>query len=456
MHTYDCIVVGAGISGLSAAYALHRRGADLLVIEAQDVVGGSIRSEQTSSGFALENGPNTVVNNNTDMDDHFAELGIGDDLLVANRAGARRYVLHRGKLELIPMSPPAFLRSPLLSAPAKLRLMAEPLVPRARTADENIAMFFTRRLGAEPAQRLIDPFVSGVYAGDPTELSVSATFPTLWEAEQSAGSVVLGMIKKGMSKKRTEGRKRSQMISFKEGLVTWPQAIARAIGTERVWLNTSATALQRNERDWLLTVARADEEQTLQARRVVLATPARVTAGLVAGLDGAAAHRLGSIPYPPLAIVHLAYRRSDVAHPLDGFGMLCPSGEQRKVLGTLWPSSLFPGRAPEGMVLTTSFIGGARHPELAQQDEEELIEMVIREQRNLVGATGDPVMARTTRWSHAISQYMAGHQEVMHAINRMEAMWSGLYLVGNYRDGVSVEKCWHKGKELGEHIPLAS
>lgn len=457
MQPYDCIVVGAGVSGLSTAYALHRRGANLLLIESRNIVGGSIRSEQTSDGFSLENGPNTVVSNNTDMDEHFAELGITDDLLVANRQGARRYVLNNGNLQLIPLSPPAFLQSSLLSAPAKLRLMMEPLIPRAPTTDENIVTFFTRRLGTEPAQRLIDPFVSGVYAGDTTELSVSATFPTLWEAEQEHGSIVVGMIKNGVRKKRPEGRKRSQMITFRNGLTRWPQAMAQAIGAERVWLNTSATALQRVEREWHLTVMRAEQEHVLKASRVVLATPANVTAELVATLDGKAAQFLRGIPYPPLGIVHLAYRRGDVQHPLDGFGMLCPSREQRDVLGTLWPASLFPGRTPEDdIVLTTSFIGGARRPELAQQDEESLIETAIREQRELVGAHGEPVMARATRWTNTIPQYVAGHNEGVKLLTRLEAMWSGLHLVGNYRDGVSVEKCWHKGKELGEQLPLTS
>jgi oxygen-dependent protoporphyrinogen oxidase len=186
----------------------------------------------------------------------------------------------------------------------------------------------------------------------------------------------------------------------------------------------------------------------------VLTVPAYVTAQLVANINPTAAQALRKIPYSPLAIVHLGYRRADVEHPLDGFGMLCPSREQRDILGTLWPSSLFPGRAPDDAVLTTSFVGGARSPELLQHDDEELIERVMREQRAIVGAKGEPVFAQVTRWQQAISQYVAGHPARMEALVQLEAMAHGLYVLGNFRDGVSVEKCWHKGRNLGMHIPL--
>ncbi len=455
MTSYDFIIVGAGISGLSAAYELSRRGASLLVVESRPVPGGSMRSEQTSEGFIIENGPNTVVSSDPAMQQHFEELGIESERMVADRRGARRYVLLDGQLELLPSSPPTFLRSRILSPAGKLRLFAEPLLPRASTPDESVAMFFSRRLGPEMASHIIDPFVSGVYAGNPVALSMRSTFPTIWEAEQRYGNIVWGMIRlMSERRKQKQPRKRSEMISFREGLSTWPQALVRALGPDRVWLSTQATALQPDPQGWRLTVTRDGQEQVLQARHVVLTVPAYVAARLIAGLDQNAAQALQDIPYPPLAVVHLGYRRDDVQHPLDGFGMLCPSGEQRNILGTLWPSSLFAGRAPEGNVLLTSFVGGARRPELALQDDEELIEMVIQEQRALVGAHNNPVFARVTHWEHAISQYNTGHTQRMEALERLEAMFHGLHVLGNYRDGVSVERCWHKGHEFGTRVPL--
>lgn len=453
MHTYDCVVVGAGISGLSAAYELHQRGASVLVVEARAEAGGSMRSEQTAEGFLLENGPNTVVTRDPALDQQFAALGIASERLVANPQGGRRYIVLNGKPELLPMSPSALFKTPLLSTRARLRLLAEPFIPRATTPDESVAAFFTRRLGAELADNLVDPFVSGVYAGNPRELSVrSSIFAPLWEAERRGGNIVLGMLLRGRKKKGP--RKRSEMITFRQGLVTWPRAIVQALGAERVWFNTSATALRPDAQGWHVTVTRNQREEVVHAQRVVLAVPADVAAGLLGTVDPAAAQALKPIAYPPVAVVHLGYRRSDVEHPLDGFGMLCPSRERRQVLGTFWPSTLFAGRAPEGAVLMTSFVGGAQHPELALADEEEIIESVIHEQRALVGAHGEPFFARVNRWHRAIPQYGADHTQRMAAIERLEAVFPNLRVLGNFRDGVSVERCWHKGYELGKHLPL--
>lgn len=457
MTTYDAIIVGAGISGLSAAYALHQRGASVLVVEARDVVGGSIRSERTAEGFVLEHGPNTVVSKDPLLWEHFSKLGIATQRLVADRRSGRRYVLIDGRLELLPTSPMAFFGSKILSTGGKLRLLAEPLLPRTRMSDESIASFCTRRLGSEAAQRLVDPFVSGVYAGDPAATSMRAAFPSLWDAEQSHGSIALGMI---LGRKRAQtdaghpkpARMRSEMFTFRNGLMTWPQAIADALGNERVWLNTVATALQRESDHWQLTVTRHEQPETLTSSQIILATPADVAARLVDRLDTDAAPMLRAIPYAPLAIVHLGYRRSDVSHPLDGFGMLCPGRERRQILGTLWTSSLFPERAPADTVLLTTFVGGARNPRILEQDNEHLIFSVKREQQALVGARGEPLLTNVTRWERSIPQYVAGHAQRMTVLSRLEATYPGLHLLGNYRDGVSVERCWQNGRLLVERI----
>lgn len=454
MNSYDCIVIGAGISGLSTAYELQQRGASLLVVEAGADVGGSIRSERTAEGFLLENGPNTVVSSDPTMDQHLASLGLTNERMVADRKGARRYVLLGGTPELIPMSPSAFFKSRILSTPAKVRLLAEPFIPRAVTPDESVAAFFKRRLGGELANNLVDPFVSGVYAGNPRELSIRSTFPMLWEAEQRRGSIVLGMLFPGQKKRKKGPRKRSEMLSFRDGLITWPRAIVQALGRDRVWLNTPVTSLRPDEQGWYVSVLHNQQEEVVYAHQVVLAVPADAASRLLADVDAVTAQALQTIPYPPVAVVHLGYRQSDVEHPLDGFGMLCPSQERRRILGTLWTSTLFPGRAPQGFVLMTTFVGGAQRPELAQQDEEELIEQVAEEQRALVGARGEPVFARVTRWNRAIPQYIADHTTRMAAVERLESIFPTLHLVGNYRDGVSVERCWHKGHELGKYMPL--
>lgn len=447
---YDCIIIGAGMSGLSAAYALHKHGRDVLVIEASSHVGGALGSERTPEGFVLEHGPNTVVSNDPALWAHVDELGIADQRLTARSSAKKRYILKNGRPEAIPMGPGGLIGTPLLPFASKLRLLAEPLLPRARTSDETVATFFARRLGPEPMKQLVDPFVSGVYAGDPGMLSVRAAFPRLWEAEQRSGSIMRGMLFAKRPKDKPKGRR--EMINFRDGLGTWTQALADSLGPERVWLDSSATRIISDGDDWQVSVRHNGHDELLEAQHVIVATPAYAAANLVANLDGAAANALRDIPYPAVSVVHLAYERGNVAHPLDGFGMLCPSREGRKVLGILWPSSLFEGRAPEGTVLTTSFIGGARAPELARQSPDQLIATAVAEHEALLGARGEPLLAKTITWQRAIPQYTIGHAQRIEAIRRLEAKNPGLHLLANYRGGISVPQCWQNGRALAEQI----
>ncbi|MCU0490856.1 MAG: protoporphyrinogen oxidase [Chloroflexaceae bacterium] len=463
MNSYDCVVVGAGISGLSAAFALKRAGASVLVVEASDRVGGAMQSE-TKAGYVLDNGPNTVTSRDPLLNAHFVHIGIENKRVTADRSGARRFILLNGKPELIPMSPSDLFKTPLLSTAGKLRMLAEPLLPRSPMADESIQSFFARRIGAQAAANLVDPFVSGVYAGDPTATSVKAAFPSLWEAEQRGGSIVRGMLTRPRAEERPrtnekgnpafkEGPKqKSVLFSFQTGLGAWPQAIARALGPGKVWLNSPATGLRRTATGWELSVSKNGTPTLVEATTVILACPAFAAAGLVEALDAEASTALRSIPYVPMAVVHLGYKREQVAHPLDGFGVLCPSGERRQVLGILWSSSLFEGRAPEGHVMTTTFVGGARTPHLAQQSDEALIELTTREHESILGASGEPAFAHVVHWNHAICQYTAGHSERVARLATTEAANPGLHFLGNYRDGVAVEKCWHHGTALGEQL----
>jgi protoporphyrinogen/coproporphyrinogen III oxidase len=453
MHGYDCIIIGAGISGLSTAYALAQRNASLLVVEAQGHVGGALYSETTPDGFVLEHGTQTVSSNDPEVWQHFAQLGI--DSACTTTDYQRTYILLGGVLQPVPLSPLDFVRSPLLSPAAKLRMLAEPFLPRAVTADESVATFFHRRLGSEVARHIVDPFVTGVYSGDPGELSIRSLFPSLWELEQRHGSLAWGMLARAM---RTNvgkaGRGRRKTFNFVQGLATWPRAIANALGEERVWLQTQAVALKPAPHGWQVVVTRHGQPETLNAATVVLAVPATVAAGLVSDLDETAARALQNVSYPPLAVVHLAYPRSAVAHRMDGIGMLCPTYEQSMTIGTLWMSTIFPSHAPSGMVLTTAFVGGAAHPYIAAESDETLVAMVKAEQQQLIGARGEPALARVLRWSCSIPQYDANHSWREGAYNRLEARWPRLYLLSNYRHGFSVEDCWKKGRHLGEHMVL--
>lgn len=455
METYDVVIVGGGISGMSAAYTLFKRGLEVLVVEAAPEVGGAMRSSVTPEGYVLDCGPNTAATKDPRLWAEFTDLGLTTRLIAADRRGKRRYVLLNGKPEEIPSSPVGLLRTPLLSTAAKLRVLREPFVPPATASDESVVSFFTRRLGPEPTARLLDPFVAGVYAGDPNRISVKAAFPSMWEAEQRAGSIIKGMLS-GREKPAPGAPKgpkmRSVTFNFPNGIAEWPRAIAGALGARRVWCGARASGLRPADTLWQVTVERERMPETVEARAVILALPAYAAASLVEGLDEQAAAALRGIPYAPVSVVQLGYRPEQVGHPLDGFGVLAPSSERRGFLGILWSSSLFAGRAPAGRVLTTTLLGGALAPEIALQSDEDLIATAVAENAAVLQISGAPELAHATRWEHAIAQYTFGHDARIAELERLERERQGLYFLGSYRGGVGVPKCWRNGVALADQV----
>jgi len=458
MNSYDVVVVGGGISGLSAAYTLFKRGLDVLVIEASEDVGGSMRTVTTPEGYVFDCGPNTLATKDPRMWGEFTDLGIVDRLVVAGRAGKRRYFLKDGKPLEIPNDPIGLARMEHVSMKGKLRVLREPFVPRGSGPDESVQSFFGRRIGPEVMERMIDPFVSGVYSGNPSKMSVKATFPALWEAEQRAGSIIKGFLGvgkakgKGKAKPAPGPKMRSVTFSFKGGVVEWPRAIARALGPQRVWRKARATGLHAAGPGWALVVDRDGQIETIEAASVVIAAPAYAAADLVAELDKAAAAALRDIPYSSMAVVNLGYKRSQVSHPLDGFGVLAPSCERRNFLGLLWASSLFPPFAPEGRVNIIDMMGGSLNPIRDSQSREELIARARADSQAVLGASGEPDVVNFTRWPRAIAQYNFGHVERIATLERLEKARPGLYFVGSYRGGVGVPKCWRNGVNTADQV----
>ncbi|PDW02975.1 protoporphyrinogen oxidase [Candidatus Viridilinea mediisalina] len=456
MQSYDVIIVGAGISGMSAAYTLYKRGLEVLVLEASAEVGGAMRSHVTADGYTFDCGPNTLATRDVRLWSDFGDLGLRRQMIVAGRSGKRRYFLQHGKPLEIPSSPVGLVRTPLLPFAAKLQMLREPFVPRSGSPDESVASFFSRRLGPEAMQRLVDPFVSGVYSGDPEAMSVKAAFPSLWEAERRAGSVIKGMLSgqpKAPKDTPKEPKMRSVTFSFQGGIATWPTAIARTLGPQRVWSQARASDIFQEGGLWRVVVERADgPAATVEARAVILATPAFNAAELVTELDKPAATALREIPYSSMAVVNLGYRRNQVAHPLDGFGVLAPSCEKRNFLGILWASSLFPPFAPADRVSTITLMGGALNPIRPEQSREELIASAIRDNEQVLGASGEPEVVHYTRWPTAIPQYNFGHDERIATLERLEQTRPGIYFLGSYRGGVGVPKCWKNAVELADRI----
>ncbi len=434
------VVVGAGLSGLAAALALTEGGADVLVFESGERPGGVVRT-QAKEGFLLETGPNTV-RPTSELGTLIEKLGLADEVLRADPR-AKRYVDFEGALHAVPMSPGQLISTRLLSGGAKLRLLGEPFRRAAPVDGESVRDFAARRLGPEIADRLVEPFVAGIFAGNAGRIAVSAAFPALDRAERDHGSLVAGVLAARRSKPAGPSQPRG-LLTFRDGLESLPRALAARLGA-RLRLATPVTALAPRGQGWTLRAGAAD----VDAERVILALPASQAAGLVAGFAPEAAAALSDIPQPPVVVLHLAWPESDLARPLDGFGHLVCNGPGRRILGAVWSSSLFPGRAPAGHALLTVFMGGARDPGAMKLSDFELTELAGRDLASEGLVRGPARAILVTRWRQAIPQYERGHEERIAALARAEERWPSLHFLGNYRGGVSVGDVVRCGTALG-------
>jgi oxygen-dependent protoporphyrinogen oxidase len=455
------VVVGAGITGLVAAYELRRRGVNVTLYEASAHAGGAIRTSHVD-GFVAEHGPNSFVANAATAS-LLAQLDLRTEVVEADRRAARRYVVRDGRLEAFPLSPPALLSTRLLSLRAKLRVLLEPLVrPRRDGADESIAAFVRRRLGREVLDYAVDPFVSGIFAGDPEQLSMAHAFPRVLELERTHGSLSRGLMRQRRLRPAAPATEpdagdgapspHGRLVSFVDGMQTLTDALEAAlVGTLR--LGCPVRLLHRDETHWVVDAGPDGSTRSRRVDAVVMATPAHV----LAAMELPAALRryttaIEQVEYPPVSTLTLGFRRGDVAHPLDGFGMLVPTAERRSLLGALFSSSLFPERAPEGCVALTCFVGGARRPQLALESEEVLVDRVLHDLRDLLGVTGAPVFVQHVRWPRAIPQYTLGYDAVKQSADAVELANPGFYLAGNYRHGVSVGDCIVSGQLTAERV----
>ena len=446
-------IVGGGIAGLTAAYRLKQRGVRVVVYEASERVGGSIRTRR-SEGYLAELGPNSLSTPSPAVRGLIAELGLEPSLVAASPAAKKRYVVRKNRLLPLPMSPQDFLTTRLLSNGAKLAVFGEPLVDSGDSpVEESIATFVRRRFNQEILDYVANPFVGGIYAGDPEQLSVRHALPKLYGLERTHGSIIKAFGGMMRARKRDADAAATAMaggmVSFRTGLQELPDALARELHAE-IRLKAPVTQLRSGPKGW--TVGAAFQQAELYDA-VVYAAPAHCIDEI--DLDFPAGDRVGtlaSIGHPPVAVLVLGFRREDVAHPLDGFGFLVPEVERRHVLGVLFSSTLFPGRAPDDHVTLTAFVGGVRNPDLAHADQPTITARVMDDLRALLGAKGEPTFRAFHLWPKAIPQYDLTYGRFKDIMDEAERRNPGFALAGSYREGVALGEAIASGEEAAARV----
>ncbi len=460
----DVAVVGGGISGLTCAFHLKQAGKEVAVFEAQDAPGGCIRSIRAHECIA-DGGPQSFTLT-PELERLIREAGVEGSVLAPPACGLRPYVFVRGRLIAVPSDPAEMLTTPLLSAHGKLRALADLVLPRRSAGgEETVAAFVRRRAGEEILERVVTPYVGGIFAGDPEALSVEAAFPRLVELERKHGSIIRGALgsrwrrqkpaRAGPSVEKEGGGhpgmgRRTPTVAFRGGNDLLPRALATRLGPA-IRLGAKVRALwQRGE--WMEAAVEASqgrERQRIVARHIVIATPAAQTAALVESLEPAAAEALRGIPSPPVVQVALAYPREAPGVPLDGFGFLAARTEGVRILGCVWNSAMFADRSPADRVLLTAFLGGALDPAIMDDDDDEIVRTAHRDlMRVLKIRDVAPVVVGGFRWQEAIPQSTRGHAARLATIERCLRGLPQVRLCGNYLGNPSVAACVERAAAL--------
>jgi oxygen-dependent protoporphyrinogen oxidase len=449
------VVVGGGLSGLTAAHRIveragaERRAVDVVVLEAKDRIGGAVWTERVD-GFTLEGGADSFITNKPWAVDLCRRLGLGDRLIGTDPQHRRSFVVREGRLAPVPegfvlMAPNRLgplLTTPILSLRGKLRMLLDLVIFRKDDgADESLASFVKRRLGREALDRLVQPLVGGIYTADPNELSLKATLPQFVEMEREHGSVILGALRQARrnrgADRQASGARYGMFVTLDDGMDALPRALAASLPPGSVRTGTAVRRVSRGDgaSPWVVDLL---DGPPLEADAVILSTEAHASARLLDGVDPDLALQLRSIPYASSVIVNVAYRRDQVAHPLDGFGAVVPAVEKRSILAVSFLSVKFPRRAPAGTALMRVFLGGATQPELFGRDDEAIKTIVRAELFDLLKANGEPILMEVARHPRAMPQYTLGHLDRVEEIRRLAGRHPRLILTGNAFDGVGI------------------
>lgn len=445
------IIVGGGVSGLALAVELIEKapGIDVVVLEGGERVGGNVWTEKVN-GYLCEVGANGFLDNKP------GTLRMSERLNIApvrsNDAARRRFIYSEGRLRMIPESPGAFFLSNFMSLPGRARMVSEFFVPRRELDDESLESFAVRRVGREFFDKLIDPMASGIYAGDPSRMSVRSCFAKVYELERKHGGLIRGFMALARARKKSgakvEAGPGGLLHSYEFGMRTLIEALRERLG-KRILTGKRVEGIDRRPEGYGVHCA---DGSVHESDAVVVAAPAFVAAGLLAGLAPAVSDVLSQIPYPPISVIALGFRKETIGRDTNLFGFLVSGKEKRRILGCLFDSSIFPNRAPEGHVLLRCIVGGARAPEIALLDDRSILDVVRAEIADMAGIKADPEFVWIYRYDKAIPQYEVGHHAKLDAIDKGLSRHPGLFLAGNAYRGVAVNDCIANAAELSDRI----
>ncbi|MEM7375341.1 MAG: protoporphyrinogen oxidase [Bacteroidota bacterium] len=445
--TAEFVILGAGLTGLSAAYHLQQSGKQVLVLEKRKQAGGIIQTVDQSE-YLLDLGANTAAYT-PDIQQLVEELGLQQSLRFAEQISNTRYLCRDKKLHKVFPSPKFLLGTQLLSRKGKWQLLREPWRSKAETKEESVADFFARRLGKEAYEYMIEPVLGGIYAGDPHQMSMQAVMPRMqaWEAEH--GSLFKGMMA-ARKEAKANGSPGRRICSFNQGMQELPLAIGTSLG-KALQTNATVSAIQKDSGGYRIVYQQDQQEHSVMTSQLIWTLPA-YQGHLLHAIDPELSKLLAKIPYVPMAMLHLGYRQEDMARPRDGFGFLVPKLESESLLGAIWNSSIFPNRAPAGQELFTLFVGGGRKDMRTELEIEQTLREAQQMFEQLMEIEAPAVLRRVHLWTNAIPQYGLTHMKIRHQLAEIENRHPGLHLAGNFRNGVSVGDCLTAGRHAAEGV----